>query len=150
MRRAIWVNFVVSVWLLIATCVVEAIVMVTNWIEIDETWGPFAGRVVARPFIVAAMEVILWFMPYREGRQGARIMAAFMGIALLLTTNLTHLLIADLYDMAINWPRWWLYFYVAGSHIAFAIAGRGRRRRASVRQWRVYHTEDELKSPRGL
>jgi len=122
----IWRNFVVSVWLLIFYMVFRLGHHLLQYEDLQDVYGPFLGRVIGWPAAIGAMETMLWFKPFRDRQNGARIMAGFMGIALLLQSTLVTLLIADMYDFPVNWWNWGILLYVALSHIAFALFGRDR------------------------
>ena len=47
---------------------------------------------------------MLGFRPFRHGQSGARLMAGFMGLVLMLRPILVALIVSDLYDRDVNWP----------------------------------------------
>lgn len=131
----IWINFVASVWLLIAYAAISFFANVHNASALDDAYGPFSVKVALWPAVVGGLELVFWFRPFRYRESGARVMAGFMGIMLLLQPVFVTLIVADLYGGSIGWlgyrtvywPAWWLCLYVALSHMAFAFFGRERR-----------------------
>ena len=124
MSRGIWLNFVASVWILILYCMLRVFVMFGQADELQAAYGPFSARVLLWPIAVLVIEGLLWFQVFRCRRDGARIMAAFMGIMLMLQPVLVTLLVTDLYDRPVDWLRWFVMLYVGLSHLAFAVLGR--------------------------
>lgn len=124
MRRLVNTNFIVSVWFLIGYCVVFAGLLMgrTEWLQ--AMYGPFSARVMLWPLAIATIELVLWFVVFRDRRHGDRLMAGFVGLMLLLQPILVNLLVADLYDRPVNWFRWWFFVYVAVSHLAYAFTTR--------------------------
>ena len=127
-RDHIWLNFVISVWLLILYCGFLFILNMANAQEIYEKYRPFASRAVLWPLSIGIVELILWFRPHRYRESGSRIMAGFMGTVLILFTLLVPLLVSSINE-EINPSLFNLIFflYISGSHIAFAIFGSEHR-----------------------
>lgn len=126
MQDLLWRNFVISVWVLIGFCALNAIAMTGKVAWLHQAYGPFAGRVIMWPFAVGSIELLLWFRPFRHRESGARLMAGFMGVMLLLKPVFVALIVSDLYDREIDMLSWWIYLYVAISHLAFAFGGATR------------------------
>jgi hypothetical protein len=80
------------------------------------------------PFGIAFMELLFWFVAFRGRASGARLLAAFMGLALLLRGVLVGALTSTLYDLRIDPVRMIVYTYVSASHLAFAVFGREESR----------------------
>lgn len=124
MRQILWRNFVISVWVLIGFCAVNTVQILGQAEAVHAAYGPFGARVILWPIALGAIELMLWFRPFRHGQSGARLMAGFMGLVLLLRPILVALIVSDLYDRDVNWLSWWIYMYVAVSHLGFAVGGK--------------------------
>jgi hypothetical protein len=123
MRRALWINFAVSVWVLIGFSALQSAAFVMRRAEIMDSWGPFAGRVIAAPLVYLCIELLLWWRPFRERERGARLMAGFMGVMLLMKPVFTSLIVSDLYGYTMQWGEFSVFLYVSLSHLAFAVFG---------------------------
>ena len=124
MSRGIWLNFVASVWILILYCLLHVFLLLGESDAIRAAYGPFSAKVLLWPIAVLVIEGLLWFQVFRYRRDGARIMAAMMGLMLMLQPVLVNLLTADLYNRPVDWYRWSMLLYVGLSHLAFAVFGR--------------------------
>jgi hypothetical protein len=119
---------IASVWVLIGWCAYLAVRYLTNTQRLSDAYGPFSSRVMLWPFGIAFMELLFWFVAFRHRGSGARLLAAFMGLALLLRGVLVGVLTSTLYDMRIDYVRLVIYTYVSTSHLAFALFGREESR----------------------
>ena len=121
----IWRNFVVSVWVLITWCAWQTGVHWFGMDQLREAYSPFTMRFALWPLAIGLMELMLWFAVFRHGQRGTRVMAAFMGAALLIQAILIPLINAGLYDhVSANPLRLALYSYVSVSHLAIAVQPR--------------------------
>ena len=111
-------------WLLIGYCAVSSVDHFIHAAEIRNTYGPFAVRVGLWPLVILAVELMLWFKPFRHRESGARVMSAFMGIALLGNPVLVSLLIENLYEKEVHPVTLVFFVYVALSHLLFSIFAR--------------------------
>jgi hypothetical protein len=100
----------------------------TNTQRLSDAYGPFSSRVMLWPFGIAFMALLFWFVAFRHRGSGVRLLAAFMGLALLLRGVLVGVLTSTLYDMRIDYVRLVIYTYVSTSHLAFALFGREKSR----------------------
>jgi hypothetical protein len=124
MRQILWKNFVTSVWVLIGFCAVNTVQILGQAEAVHAAYGPFGARVMLWPIAIGAIELMLWFRPFRHRQPGARLMAGFMALVLLMRPVFVALIVSDLYEREVNWLAWWIYMYVAVSHLGFAFAGR--------------------------
>jgi hypothetical protein len=124
MADRLWINFVASVWILILYCLLQVFLLFGESDAIRATYGPFSAKVLLWPIAVLVIEGMLWFRVFRYRRDGARAMAAAMGLMLILQPVLVNLLVADLYDRSVDWFRWSVMLYAGLSHLAFAVFGR--------------------------
>ena len=123
-RDYLWLNFVVSVWLLILYSAVFFVVHLSSAPELNQQFGPFAARVALWPLAVGAVELLLWFRPYRYREAGCRIMSGFMGIVLILFALLVPLLVSDMYQgISFSSTKFVFYLYISVSHLVFATFG---------------------------
>lgn len=122
-QGALWINFVISVWALIAYCLFRSVYNLVIASALHDAYGPFSVRVALAPVVVGIMEGLLWFKPFRGRQSGARVMATFMGIVVSIFVFIL-LMIASLYGRDLDPLRIGLGVYVALSHLAFGIFGR--------------------------
>ena len=122
--RPVRLNFVCAVWLCIAENVYRFAIAVSRLDQLRAHYGPFVGRIVAAPLLLAFVELVLWARFYRYDDQTARWAAAWAGAGLGL------LVVVQLLRMSIQIPQspWLigLYTYFALSHLLYAFAGRAR------------------------
>ena len=122
--RPVRINFLCAVWLCIAESSYRFAVAVNHYDVLRARYGPFVGRVVAAPLILAFMEVLLWARFYREDDRTARWAAAWVG------AGLSILVVVQLLRVSIRVPQdpWQigLYTYIALSHLLYAVVGGSR------------------------
>lgn len=121
-RDLLWRNFVLSVWVLIVWCGWLAARYAVEPRAFDAS--PFASRFFLWPFVIALMEISLWALVFRHRGPGTRVMAAFMGLVLLLRGLLVNVLSASAQAEPVDPVRLAVYSYVSLSHLAFAVWGR--------------------------
>ena len=114
----LWRNFVASVWVLIGWCAWRAGAYLFGTTDYRELYGPFASGFALWPFAVGFIELMLWFGVFRHRGSGTRVMATFVGLALLLRAVAVPLITANLYGMPLDPVRFLLYLYVSVSHLA--------------------------------
>lgn len=123
----IWRNFVVSVWVLIAWCAWQTGVHWFGFEKLREAYSPIAMRFALWPLAIGLMELMFWYAVFRHRRSGTRVLAAFMGLAVLVQAVLVPLINAGLYDhVSANPLRLALYGYVSLSHLAIAVQPHAR------------------------
>jgi len=125
-RHVAWLNFIVSVWVLIAICAYGIGRNALSIPQLDEMYGPFSARAALAPAIVGGLELFFWLRIYRQPGTGGRIMAACMAVMLILFALLVPLLVGDLYGTDTDNGMLLIYLYIVLSHLAFAVLGRQR------------------------
>ena len=133
--RLVWGNFVVSVWLLIAYGVAQCVLNIVAYLQMYLVYGPFIGPAMAWPIVIGLAEATLWFRAYQSRGEAARVMAAFMCVALALQTLLVPLLVGDIYATHIDWLTMIFLAYQTLSHLAFTAFGAPAPRRYRTTYW---------------
>jgi len=116
------INFVIAVWLCVASNLYELWGYTFQVQQLRAAFGPWLGRVVMAPLLYAGAQIFLWFQFYRFGGRAARIAAACAGVALALVVIIQLLRVSIGIAISISWT--WLYVYFAASHLAYALFGR--------------------------
>ncbi len=121
-------QFVASVWLLVALCAYRMIIHVNNAGEILTSYpGGYAMKVFIAPFFLLGFELFLWFRMFRPARHPARIFAGLIGGYIFLMVVLVNGLIAEVYDRTLPATLLWLYAISGTGHLYYAFFGRERQ-----------------------
>ena len=130
--KLLWFFFITSVWLLMGESLYYGVYTLINYKEVLASYPAASavgktGALILGPMVLFGMEFTFWYMFFRYPTDGARIFAAFMGIAILLKVIFVNYVVADLLYPDKELPIQWLYWYIVIGHLTFALFGKDKR-----------------------
>ena len=134
--KPLWFFFISSVWLFMGYLLYNGVWDIINYAEVLSENPAAAATGKSAQFIFGTivlfgMEFTFWYKFFRYPTDGARVFAAFMGIAMLLVIFAGYV-VADLLASEKNDLILWFYWYVALGHISFALFGKDKRETEST------------------
>lgn len=131
--KPLWFFFISSVWLFMGYLLYNGLWDIINYAEVlsENPAAVAAGRGYAAKYIFGTivlfgMEFTFWYKFFRYPTDGARVMAALMGITMILVI-FAGSVVADLLAKEANSTILWFFWYVALGHLSFALFGKDKR-----------------------
>ena len=129
--KPLWIFFITSVWLFMGFLLYHGVWDIIHYAEVlSENPAAVAtgksAQFIFGTLILFGMEFTFWYKFFRYPTDGARVFAAFMGIAMILVIFISYV-IADLLSSEKDALTLWFFWYVALGHLSFALFGKDKR-----------------------
>lgn len=121
--RLIFFNLALSAWLFVAENATQFAYYLRSFEILAATHPARIAAVWRAPFILAAVEVLLWVVVFSPRRPGARFVAALVGVLVMAHPVGTTLIIGHVNKEPVNTVLVVLYVYIGVSHLAWALLG---------------------------